>query len=113
MCVCVPSHRQDKQVWSVQKPVGRLDAINTFVIFPDYNVGLYSPRSEPRNATYVILVVPARACFPIVNLPKCNFCASAKRYRDKLSSESRAETFRQCDVTRLVFRVRHFVYGYF
>jgi hypothetical protein len=51
MCVRVPSHRQEKQAWSIQKPVGRLDAINTLVIFPGYNVGLYGPRSETRNDT--------------------------------------------------------------
>ena len=51
VCVSVPSHRQEKLVWSIQKPVGRLGVINTVVIFPDCNVGLYSPRSETRSDT--------------------------------------------------------------
>jgi hypothetical protein len=55
--VCVPSHRQEKQEWSIQKPVDRLDAIDIFVIFPDYNVGLYSPRSETRNDAQISILL--------------------------------------------------------
>jgi hypothetical protein len=57
VCVCVPSQRQEQQVWSIQKPLGRLDVINTFVIFPDCNVGLYSPRSETRNDTQLSILL--------------------------------------------------------
>jgi hypothetical protein len=70
----------------MQKPVCTLDAINTFVIFPNYTVGLYCTICVQKlelipNSVFccVISVVPVRAHFPIVNLPKCNL---VRRPRD-------------------------------
>jgi hypothetical protein len=52
VCVCVRAGTPTRRAGVVHtKWVGRLDAINTFVIFPEHNVGLHSARSETRNET--------------------------------------------------------------